>query len=393
MTTAEDSSLGHSTPTVDPSQSSTPAMTGDSPSTSATTPPTSNPDTSIHTKPAPAVTAELPLTGQIRTPFAHPLPDCKPIQRPPLTPDQHQKYTTLLTTVRAWTTVPSTTTPKTAQPEPITDLERMWLTHECLLRYLRAVSWASADAAAKRLLTTLSWRREFDVLGIVNDPSRVAIESETGKQYILGYDIVGRPCLYMQPGRQNTAKSHRQIEQLVFMLESLVTMMDPGQDMTCLLISFKNATSGGSPSVAQGRQALGILQGHYPERLGRALISNLPWYISTFFKLISPFIDPVTRDKMIFNEDLRKYVPPSQLDVEVGGDAQFKYEHEVYWPELCRMLKERREAMWERWVSAGKLVGENEAYLRGGNVPSVGSEKEEKDETVEVNGAMKELKV
>lgn len=46
---------------------------------------------------------------------------------------------------------------------------------------------------------------------------------------------------------------------------------------------------------------LNILQNHYPERLGLALILNVPWLVDMFFKLIKPFIDPVTRDKMWFN--------------------------------------------------------------------------------------------
>jgi len=46
---------------------------------------------------------------------------------------------------------------------------------------------------------------------------------------------------------------------------------------------------------------LNILQDHYPERLGLSLIANVPWLVDIFFKLIRPFIDPVTRAKMRFN--------------------------------------------------------------------------------------------
>ena len=147
----------------------------------------------------------------------------------------------------------------------------MWLTRECLLRYLRASKWSSTNAP-KRLKDTLVWRREYGVKDITAD--MVSVEGETGKQLILGFDIHGRPCLYQTPGRQNTEKSERQIQHMVFMLERMVDMMPPGQDTMALLISFRGASSGGSPSVSQGRQVLGILQGHYPERLGRACISE-----------------------------------------------------------------------------------------------------------------------
>lgn len=70
---------------------------------------------------------------------------------------------------------------------------------------------------------------------------------------------------------------------------------------------------------------------------------------------------------MIFNQDLRKYIPPSQLDPEYGGDADFVYDHKVYWPALCKITEERRAAMKARWVKAGSKIGEYEEYLRGGD--------------------------
>lgn len=52
-------------------------------------------------------------------------------------------------------------------------------------------------------------------------------------------------------------------------------------------------------------QVLSILQNHYPERLGLSLILHVPWLLDMFFKLIKPFIDPVTREKMKFNPQAR----------------------------------------------------------------------------------------
>lgn len=49
---------------------------------------------------------------------------------------------------------------------------------------------------------------------------------------------------------------------------------------------------------------LNIIQSHYPERLGLALILNVPWLLNAFYKLITPFIDPVTRTKMRFNPEV-----------------------------------------------------------------------------------------
>ena len=159
--------------------------------------------------------------------------------------------------------------------------------------------------------------------------------------------------------------------------------MPPGQETTALLINFKGAAGSNVPSVAQARAVLNILQGHNPERLGRALISELPWYVTTFFKLISPLIDPVTKEKMKFNEDLRKWVPPQQLWKQNTGDLDFVYEHGTYWPALQKECETRRKAYRERWESGGKKIGEYEAYLRGGDVRSL-------SQTLEIAGGVEE---
>ena len=78
----------------------------------------------------------------------------------------------------------------------------------------------------------------------------------------------------MNPNRQNTERSERQIEHLVFMMERAIDLMPPGQETLALLMNFADTRSGQGASFAQGRQTLWILQNHYPERLGRALLTN-----------------------------------------------------------------------------------------------------------------------
>jgi len=43
------------------------------------------------------------------------------------------------------------------------ELEKFWLSNDCMLRYLRATKWNSAKAAIERLEGTLKWRREFGI--------------------------------------------------------------------------------------------------------------------------------------------------------------------------------------------------------------------------------------
>lgn len=210
------------------------------------------------------------VDGLIKTLFPRPLSSCKPSPPAEPTSDQQSKYDSLLKTVSGWTTLP-TTSAKDATSEPITDDERMFLTRECLLRYLRATKWNVPDAET-RLRNTLTWRREYGVKE--HTAEYISVENETGKQVLLGYDINGRPCLYLNPARQNTEYSDRQLQHLVFMLERVIDLMGPDQESLALLVNFKETKSGQNATISQGRQTLNILQNHYPERLGRALVIN-----------------------------------------------------------------------------------------------------------------------
>lgn len=328
----------------------------------------------------PAGTKEL---SPLKPPFLNPIESSKPPPTPELTEEQQKKYDALLETVKSWTEIPA----KDSKGGPITDSERLWLTRECLCRYLRATKW-SATEAPKRLLDTLTWRREYGVSDLTGE--NLSAENETGKQFILGYDNEGRPCHYLNPGRQNTEPSPAQVQHLVFMLERCIDLMIPGQFTLALLINFKSSKSRSNtaPGIGQAREALNILQTHYPERLGRALIINsgysttiniipadlvlVPWVVNGFFKLIMPFIDPLTKEKLKFNDDMKLHVPPQQLWVEFGGEFAFEYDHAAYWPALLKSCEERQKDVLDRWVQAGKHIGESEIYMKGGNALSIG---------------------
>lgn len=260
-----------------------------------------------------------------------------------------------------------------AQYTALSEYERGWLTRECFLRYLRATKW-EVEEAIHRVELTLAWRREFGVVGRDESELQVngdlcSVENETGKEVILGFDNDARPCLYLKPGRQNTKTSLRQVQQLVYMLERVIDFMPSGQDSLALLIDFKASPvgiqQGKIPPVGTGRQVLHILQTHYPERLGKALLTNIPWLGWTFLKIIHPFIDPLTREKLVFDQPFPEYVPKDNLDKDFGGVLDFEYDHEKYWPALVAMAEEKRQRYYKRFEKFGSKVGLSEVDLRG----------------------------
>ncbi|KAK9461797.1 CRAL-TRIO domain-containing protein [Lipomyces oligophaga] len=294
-------------------------------------------------------------------PFGEPLPSCKPPKRPDLTTDEQEKLDALLEYVRGLNEIPVSSDSSNKEKAPLDDEEQAWITRECLLRYLRATKWKLADAQ-KRVLGSLVWRREYGVRDLT--PDYISPENESGKQLILGFDFDSRPCLYLYSSRQNTEKSNRQIQHLVFSLERVIDFMPSGQESLALLIDFKDSTNSKNPSVSQGRQVLHILQTHYPERLGKALVINIPWFVSQFLRIIYPFIDPLTREKLVFSEPIDKYVPNEQLDTVFGGSSDFQYDHSKYWNAMCEMAAEKHKRYMARWRELGGGVGQSEAELR-----------------------------
>lgn len=232
-------------------------------------------------------------------------------------------------------------------------------------RYMRAAKWKLHDGK-HRIRGTMEWRREYKPELI--QPDDVGVEAETGKIILTGFDMDARPILYMRPGRENTETSPRQIRHLIYHLERAIDLMPPGQEQVAIIVDYKSATSQSNPSIGTARKVLHILQNHYVERLGRGLVVNMPWWINAFFSGISPFMDPITRDKIRFNPRLLDLVPAAHLDSEFGGDYNFTYDYSVYWKtitEFCHIAPNGR-----RVPPPGK---EEEGKGREGWIPPAGN--------------------
>lgn len=333
------------------------------------------------------------------TPFDKLPPSSKIPKHKDLSIEQQEKYDLVLKHFQNPDLEIYTTEKTPSEKRKLSTLEKSWLTKECFLRYLRATKWI-VDDAIKRIEGSIAWRREFGITG-ENDivtPDLVSPENETGKEVILGYENDARPILYLKPGRQNTKTSFRQVQHLVFMLERVIDYMPAGQDSLALLIDFKqyddvpNVGGGKIPPVNTGRQVLHILQTHYPERLGKALLTNIPWLGWTFLKIIHPFIDPLTREKLVFDEPFPNYVPVEQLDKTYGGYVDFQYDHSKYWDSMNEIAELKKKHYLERFEKFGSKIGLSEFDLRGGHDDIVHPPKDfyKADETSTTNSAVDE---
>ncbi|KAF7312385.1 CRAL/TRIO domain-containing protein [Mycena indigotica] len=289
----------------------------------------------------------------VYVPTSPPNQAAQPLQPAELTEEQQKMQETVLSHFSDPDFKP------TGSETGLSDEEKMWVSHECILRYLRASKW-KVDVAKARLDATLAWRRQYGIYDKLK-ADYVEPEAVTGKQIIFGHDVNGSPGLYLLPSRQNTNEPPQQIEFTVWMLERCIDMMPAGVESLDLLVDYADKAK--NPSFGTARAVLNILQDHYPERLHYALILNVPFLLNAFFKFITPFIDPVTRLKMKFNP---KVVEDGIFDSKMvterwGGDVIVDYKHEQYWPALVDITNERRALWMKNWQALGAKVGLKEA--------------------------------
>ncbi|KAJ3270319.1 hypothetical protein HDV01_000384 [Terramyces sp. JEL0728] len=249
------------------------------------------------------------------------------VEKPQFTPEQ----TSLIDQL-------STQAPQLAQ----SDLEREWLDRGCLTRYLKATKW-DLPKSIERLEKTLEWRREYKPDEITAE--NVEEEAITGKQIISGFDKCGRPILYLIPARENTKTYDRQLRYTVYNLEKVIKMMPEGVETFCILVDYQDLSVMTAPPLSVSKKFLEIFGNHYPERMHISFIVNPSWYIWVFFKLIKPFIDPVTAAKLHFvgqnqskKEDgmggyveLTDYIDEHMLLKNYGGTHDWDWDFEYYW--------------------------------------------------------------
>ena len=84
---------------------------------------------------------------------------------------------------------------------------------------------------------------------------------------------------------QNTSSRDGQIKQLVYSMENAILNLPQGQEEMMWFIDFKNWNMSKAISVKTTQETAHILQNHYPERLGIAILYNPPLIFETFWQV------------------------------------------------------------------------------------------------------------
>jgi len=185
------------------------------------------------------------------------------------------------------------------------------------MRHLRAER-CNVKKAIKKIKYALKWRKDFGVSKLTNafyedlssaspDPELATTraflieESRTGKAYVRGYDRSGRAIFYMHPRHENSENEEYNMRNTVYQLErACACSAKNGYEKMVILIDFHKWTMKVAPSMAVTKKFLHILQECYPERCFRIYVCNAPLVFRIFWNLVQPFIDPITKTKIVF---------------------------------------------------------------------------------------------
>lgn len=76
-------------------------------------------------------------------------------------------------------------------------------------------------------------------------------------------------------------------------------------------------------------------------------------------KLIDPFLDPITRSKIVVNKQMiaEGYFTPDQLIEESGGERAFVWDCDRYLNKLVEISREMKEKRLSKWRELGGKIG------------------------------------
>nr|GME05487.1 random slug protein 5-like [Ipomoea batatas] len=191
-------------------------------------------------------------------------------------------------------------------------------------RFLQARN-LDIEKASIMLLKYLKWRHTFVEKGYIS-PSEVSNEIAQNKVFVQGVDKQGRPIVVVFGGR------HLQIKDgfeefkrfVVFALDKVCARLLAGNEEFMTILDLQGY--GYSNSDARGYiGVLSILQDYYPERLGKCLIIHVPYVFWALYKIMYPFINNNTRNKIMFVDNrvltstLLEFIDERQLPDLYGG--------------------------------------------------------------------------
>lgn len=195
-----------------------------------------------------------------------------------------------------------------------------------LRRFLRARD-LDVEKAGGMFLKYLKWRRMFVPNGSIS-ADEIQYDLGHNKMFLSGFDKQGRPINVVLGAKHFQNPKPGGLDEFkrfcVYSLDKICSKMPAGQE-TYLGIADLQGWGYSNSDVRAYVGVLSLLQECYPERLGKMLIIHAPRIFMTVWKIVCPFVDEKTRNKIVFVENrhlkstLLEHIDESQLPEIFGG--------------------------------------------------------------------------
>ena len=203
-----------------------------------------------------------------------------------------------------------------------------------------AAEKGNIESARKRYVATLKWRSEMGMDHIITDPHPNFTLIK--KNYPHYYHLRGRkhePCYYEKPPEINL-KSLRAagvtmddlLRHFALTCDFMWTVIEPsesGKSIYVIDLRGMGMRDFAGEVVDFVKKTSTFTAAHYPERSGSIFVINVPSWFSIIWKTVSPWIDPVTVNKITIlgygdaaiTKALEAKIPPENIPPEYGGQS------------------------------------------------------------------------
>jgi len=203
-----------------------------------------------------------------------------------------------------------------------------------VLRFLRARKF-DIDAAFQMILACIRFRLDFQDVGVdAITMESCKREAVAGKAYIHGTDVQGRPIVIVRPRFHDPSLTDPQESErfIVFMMEHCRKTLPPHIEQVSLIFDM-TGVSRKNMDLKTTKYMITVLQNFYPESLGSVLIYNSTWLVMGVWKVVKPWLDQVTANKVTFADDktMKNFVSENNLLVEYGGKDKYQFNADKYY--------------------------------------------------------------
>jgi hypothetical protein len=217
------------------------------------------------------------------------------------------------------------------------------VSHNTIIRFIRGFAKEEKREAKtlEMLDACLKWREEIkaDEIRVSSYPNEEKFH-EMWPNGFHGVGKTGHPILVDRPGMIDPDKVFKQfkweeIERFhIQMMERLVELKekitkDSGElcykHIVILDLEGIGLSHMGSGFRAPMKQLINIDQYFYPETLHAMVITNSSWIFKALWKICSPWIDPLTKQRIVWGkENLTKYMDKENIPQFLGGSCKCK---------------------------------------------------------------------